>query len=105
MLYPGEINPKTASPISVTGLTVDEIYAGQKHELVVAIQRALTAAFPLDFDVQAIARLMHNLAGTSSYFGEAHIGERAMDLEPRLRAANNAEAIKALCAQMLAVLD
>lgn len=104
MLYPGEINPEAASPIAVTGLTVEEIYAGQKHELIVAIERALSSAFPLDFDVQAIARLMHNLAGTSSYFGEPQIGERAMQLEHPLRAANSAEAIKSLCSQMLAVL-
>ncbi|WP_037501034.1 Hpt domain-containing protein [Sphingomonas jaspsi] len=105
MLHPGGVFGNGATSVSLTGLTVEEIYAGQKHELVMAIRRALDAAFQLDFDVQSIARLMHNLAGTSSYFGEAQIGECAMRLEHPLRAANNADAIKSLCSHMLAVLD
>lgn len=105
MLQPGNIQVDTATPITVSGMTVNEIYKGQKDELVTAIRRALEAAIPLDFDVQTIARLMHNLAGTSSYFDEAQIGDCAMRLEHPLRSANSTEAIKAICTQMLTVLD
>lgn len=104
-MYHDRSKPVQASSISITGLTVEEIYRGQKEELSLALRRVLETAFPLDFDIQSISRLMHNLAGTAAYFNEDRIGHFAARLEHPLRSANNTADIQNLCGQMLAVLD
>ena len=89
----------------IAGLTPQQIYDCQKSELRDAIKRVLSKEFPLDFDVQSIARMMHNLSGTSTYFNDDHVGTCAASLQYPLRATQDANEIKGLCAQMLDVLD
>lgn len=69
------------------------------------VRRIIDTSVPLDFDIQATARLMHNLAGTAAYFGDDHIGECAGRLEFPLRAAAGPDDVKLLCRTMLSVLS
>ncbi len=53
---------------------------------------------------QEIATLLHNIAGTAAYFGEAAFGTFASELEQPVRTAFTAEALRPLCARILARL-
>lgn len=104
-LYQHRIHLALASSVGVAGLTADQIFASQKDELRRKIRRLLEHECPLDFDVKAIARLMHNIACTAAYFDDDAVGLCAGGLELRLRAANDAGEIRRLCSQMLTLLD
>lgn len=53
---------------------------------------------------QEIAILLHNIAGTAAYFGEAEFGTFASELEQPVRAALTADALRPLCTRILAHL-
>lgn len=104
-MYKHRINLALASSVGIAGLTAEQIYTSQKDELRRKFGRLIEHDCPLDFDVKAIARMMHNIACTAEYFGDGAVGSCTDGLEIRLRAANDAGEIRYLCTQMLTLLD
>jgi len=82
-------------------------WQARRREAVEAVQAALAdgwlnAPAPLPDDRrQALAHLLHKLAGTAAMFGEAELGEAASALERALLAAASGAALTALAQALL----
>ena len=60
---------------------VRERYRARKHDTLVAVDALVRAGRFTDQELEAVAGLLHKLAGTAAMFGEAALGDRARDLE------------------------
>lgn len=56
-------------------------------------------------EAEKLARLVHNIAGTASYFGESALGREASALELRLLAAECDDERRSRCLELIQVLE
>ena len=83
------------------GGTARQAYDGQKGELV-ALMRRLAATDRVDTaDCEAAACLLHNLAGTATYFGEDELGDVCAELEFPMRHAVDSTTLHRDCNRLL----
>ncbi|WP_332802056.1 PAS domain S-box protein [Sphingomonas sp. RT2P30] len=87
----------------VQGRSLQDRYRGRKADVLAALDALLRDGRFTDSELGEVAAMLHKLAGTAAYFGDAALGERAGDMERGLeiwpveeRAANIAEAVAAI---------
>ena len=83
-----------------------QMYRAQKGELRDLAERSMLA--PVDAatndELQQIANMLHNIAGTAAHFDERDFGLFAARLEQPVRSAFAAQLLRLLCAEILAGL-
>lgn len=70
-----------------------------------ALAADLSAAPISRDDANILSRLVHNIAGTASYFGNDTLGRHAVAVEHQLRIADYDEARQGACLALLDALD
>lgn len=81
-----------------------KLYDLQKQDLRDIVQTL--AGLPVSSDeADRLARLVHNIAGTASYFGESALGREASAIELRLNASRSDEERQIHCRSLARVIN
>jgi two-component system, sensor histidine kinase len=75
----------------------------RRTQAIAALQSWLNDRDNPDHDDEALATMLHKLAGTAALFGEADLGEKAAALEHAIRSGQGAEERAALVKELLAL--
>lgn len=86
------------------GRTARQAYDGQKIELFALLRRLIAADLLDTADSEAAACLLHNLAGTATYFGEDELGDISAELEFPIRHAVDSATLHGNCARLITLL-
>lgn len=86
------------------GRTARQAYEEQKLDLTALLERLAAADMVNTVDSEAAASLLHNLAGTATYFGEDQLGQICAELEFPMRHAVDPATLHCGCRRLLLLI-